>query len=408
MNLEMSEFRKAYNVLKEIIGPTPLILNEWFSNKYGCEIYLKLENMLPIGSFKMRGATYKISQMSTAEKKQGVLAVSAGNHAQGVAWAARRFKVNSTIIMPEGSPLTKIKNTEALGAKVILYGQSIEEGFAFAQEMMKKKKMVFIHPFHDPMVIAGQGSVAFELLDQLPDMDFLFSSIGGGGLVSGMGQVIKGSGSKAQVIAGQASGCSPMVESLKTGKVVSIESADTFADGIRVKKVNKDMFTSLKKVVKASYSVDDEKLAWAILQLMERARVIAEGAGALPLALLDQLHQNDSKKFKGKKVVLVICGGNIDVNLLERIIDRGLIESNRKVRISVPIADRPGTLHHLTKIIKDVGANILQVVHDRDSSNTGITGTNVLFTLETKGEAHLMQLIKEMKKDFPQSNVIDK
>lgn len=406
MILDFNEFKDAYSVLKKIIEPTPLVYNEWLSQKYGCQIYLKLENMLPIGSFKMRGATYKISKLTSVEKKCGVLAVSAGNHAQGVAWAASKFKVKATIIMPEGSPLTKIRNTEALGAKVVLHGQSIEDCFTYAEALMKKQEMVFVHPFNDPKVIAGQGSVAFELLNQIPDMDYIFSSIGGGGLVSGMGQVLKGHKSKVKVIAGQASGCSAMVDSLNSGKIKSIPKAETFADGIRVKNVAPEMFKSLKSVVDSSYSVDDEKMAWAILQLMEKARVIAEGAGALPLALFDQLFQKDPKKFKNKKIVLVICGGNIDVNLLERIIDRGLIESHRKVRISIPIADRPGILHQLTGVIKAQGANILQVVHDRDSSNTGITGTNVIFTLETKGEDHLKVLLKEMKKDFPQSSVV--
>lgn len=406
MKVDFKEFKEAYITLKKIIHPTPLVYNEWLSKQYNCEIYLKLENMLPIGSFKMRGATNKISQLSAAEKKLGVLAVSAGNHAQGVAWAAHRFNVKATIIMPEGSPLTKIRNTESLGAKVVLHGNSIEDCFAHAEAMMKKQKMIFVHPFHDPKVIAGQGTVAFELLDQLPSMDYIFSSIGGGGLVSGMGQVIKGSKSTAKVIAGQASGCSAMVDSLNAGKIKVATKAETFADGIRVKNVNPDMFKSLSAVVDSSYAVDDEKMAWAILQLMEKARVIAEGAGALPLALFDQLYQKDPKKFKNKKIVLVICGGNIDVNLLERIIDRGLIESHRKVRISIPIADKPGILHQLTGVIKNVGANVLQVVHDRDSSNTGISGTNVIFTLETKGEDHLKILLREMKKDFPQCSVI--
>ena len=308
--------------------------------------------------------------------------------------------------MPEGSPLTKIRNTESLGAKVILHGASIEDCFQHAETLMNNQKITFVHPYNDPKVIAGQGTVAFELLEQIPDMDYIFSSIGGGGLVSGMGQVIKGSKSKAKIIAGQASGCSPMVNSLNTGKIQSIEHAETFADGIRVKKVAPDMFKSLRTVVDSSFAVDDEKMAWAILQLMEKARVIAEGAGALPLALFDQLYQKDSKKFLNKKIVLVVCGGNIDVNLLERIIDRGLIESHRKVRISIPIADRPGILHQLTGAIKTQGANILQVVHDRDSSNVGITGTNVIFTLETKGEDHLKSLLKEMKKDFPHSKIL--
>ena len=406
MKLDFAQFKKAHQTLKKIINPTPLVYNEWLSKKYDCEVYLKLENMLPIGSFKMRGATYKISQLSAAHKKQGVLAVSAGNHAQGVAWAARRFNIKATIIMPEGSPLTKIRNTEALGATVLLKGQTIEDCFKYAEELMKKKKMVFVHPFHDPMVIAGQGTVAFEILEQISDADFIFSSIGGGGLVSGIGQVIKGQKSKAKIIAGQAAGCSSMVDSLHAGHVVTIDKAETFADGIRVKNVNKEMFEILGRVVDASYAVDDEKLAWAILQLMEKARVIAEGAGALPLALFDHVYQHNPKKFIGKKIVLVICGGNIDVNLLERIIDRGLIESHRKIRIAIPIPDRPGVLNHLTGIIKHVGANILEVVHDRTTLEAGITGTNVLFTLETKGEQHMEQLLTEMRKDFPQVRVL--
>ena len=406
MIVEFEELKKAYQKLSPMIGPTPLVYNEWLSQQYQCQVYLKLENMLPIGSFKMRGATYKISKLTAAEKKLGVLAVSAGNHAQGVAWAAQKFKIKATIIMPEGSPLTKIRNTESLGATVILKGKNIEECFEVAQEMMKKKKMIFVHPFHDSSVIAGQGTVAFEMLDQLPDFDYVFSSIGGGGLVSGIGQVLKARKSKAKVIAGQATGCSSMAQSLALGKIISSNKADTFADGIRVKTVNEDMFKSLKSVVDSSHLVDDEKMAWAILQLMEKARVIAEGAGALPLALFDQLFQKNPKKFKGKKIVLVVCGGNIDVNLLERIIDRGLIESHRKIRISIPISDRPGVLHQLTKIIKDVGANILEVVHDRTSNETGITGTNVFFTLETKGEVHMKQLLEEMRKDFPLAKVI--
>lgn len=407
MKLDAQLFKKAQKVLSEVMEPSPLIHNEWLSGKYDCEIYLKLENMLPIGSFKMRGATFKISQLTAAEKKQGVLAVSAGNHAQGVAWAAKKFGIKATIVMPIGSPLTKIRNTEGLGAEVILHGHSIEEGFQHAQEIMKKKKMVFVHPFHDPLVIAGQGTVALELLKQIPDMNYLFSAIGGGGLVSGIGQVLKNEKSKAKVIAGQSTTCSPMVDTLNSGKIVNSEKGDTFADGIRVRRVNEDMWHLLEGVLESSHKVDDEKLAWAILQLMEKARVIAEGAGALPLALFDQLWQKNPKKFKGKKIVLVICGGNIDVNLLERIIDRGLIESHRKVTIAVPIQDRPGTLHHLTKIIKDVGANVLQVVHDRDSSGTGITGARVVFTLETKGEEHLKTLLKEMKKDFPLCQVVN-
>ncbi len=406
MKLQLSDFQLASEVLKKYISPSPLIYNEWLSKQYNCQIYLKLENMLPIGSFKMRGATYKISELTAAEKKQGVLAVSAGNHAQGVAWAAQKFGVKATIIMPEGSPLTKIKNTESLGAKVILYGQSIEDGFVHAKELMKKKKMVFVHPYNDPAVIAGQGSVGFELIEQIPDMDFVFSSIGGGGLVSGMGSVIKELKPKVKVYAGQAAGCRSMVESLKRKKIHQTGLAETFADGIRVKTVAEPVFNILRKVVDEVGYIEDERIAWGVLQLLEKARIIAEGAGALPLSLFDSFYQKNPKKFENKKIVIVVCGGNIDVNLLERIIDRGMIESNRKVRVMIPILDRPGSLNKITGIIKDVGANILQAVHDRESAKTGLYGTNIFFTLETKGPNHLKTLLKELKKDFPGTEVV--
>lgn len=406
MKISFDDLKKAYGVLSEIIEPTPMVYNEWLSKQYKCEVFLKLENMLPIGSFKMRGATYKIAGLSDKEKKQGVLAVSAGNHAQGVAWAAQRFGIKATIIMPLGSPLTKIKNTETLGAKVILHGNSIEDGFEYAKELMKKKPMTFVHPYNDPHVIAGQGTVAFEMINQLEDFDYVFSSIGGGGLVSGIGSVLKFNKSKAKIIAGQASGCSAMVDSLNSGKIVKLDVADTFADGIRVKNVSKDMFKLLESVVDSAHTVTDEKMAWAVLQLMEKARVIAEGAGALPLGLFDQLYHKNPKKFIGKKVVLVICGGNIDVNLLDRIIDRGLMESKRRARIAIPITDKPGTLHKITGIIKDAEANILQVFHDRDSKGLRLDIVNAVFTLEVKGEEHLNGIIKTLKKEFPLSRVL--
>lgn len=406
MKLSFEDFKKAYSVLSDIIDPTPMVYNEWLSKQYNCDIFLKLENMLPIGSFKMRGATYKIAGLTEKERKQGVLAVSAGNHAQGVAWAAQRFGIKASIIMPVGSPMTKIKNTETLGAKVILHGNSIEEGFDYAQKLMKNTPMTFVHPYNDSKVICGQGTVAFEMLNQLEKFDYVFSSIGGGGLVSGIGSVLKHSKSKAKIIAGQASGCSAMVDSLNKGKIIKIDTADTFADGIRVKNVAPDMFKILDSVVDSAHAVTDEKMAWAVLQLMEKARVIAEGAGALPLALFDQLYYKNPKKFIGKKVVLVICGGNIDVNLLDRIIDRGLIESKRRARIAIPIIDKPGTLHKITGIIKEAEANVLHVFHDRDSKGLRLDIVNAVFTLEVKGEAHLNGLLEELRKEFPLCKIL--
>ena len=265
--------------------------------------------------------------------------------------------------------------------------------------------MIFVHPYNDPAVIAGQGSVGFELMEQIPDMDFIFSSIGGGGLVSGLGSVIKEFNPKIKVYAGQAAGCRSMVESLKRKKIYQTGIAETFADGIRVKVVAEPVYKILRDVVDHVEAIEDEKIAWGVLQLLEKARVIAEGAGALPLSMFDLCYNKSPKKFIGKKIVLVICGGNIDVNLLERIIDKGMIESSRKVRLMIPIVDRPGSLNHITGIIKNVGANILQAIHDRDASKTGLTGTNVLFTLETKGPEHLEILLKELRKDFPLTKI---
>jgi threonine dehydratase len=402
MKVTLSDFHQAYEVLKNEISPTPLVYNEWLTKKYGCEVYLKLENMLPVGSFKMRGATYKLSTLTDLEKKRGVLAVSAGNHAQGVAWAAQRFNLNAWIIMPMGSPITKIKNTEALGAKVILHGESLEDGFKLAETLIKEKKYTFIHPYADREVILGQGSIGFEVIEQLPDIDYLFSSIGGGGLVTGIGQVIKHLKPKVKIFAGQAQGASSMVNSLKAKKIIkSSKNAETFADGIRVKNAHPEMFKMLSQVVDEVESIPDNYIAWGVLELLEKARVLSEGAGALPLAMLDRQFQKDPKKFKGKKVVLVICGGNIDVNILQRIIDQGLHESQRKIRISVPIIDKPGMLHHLTGLIKEEGANVLEIHHDRGLSDFGLASTVVSFVLETKGHTHALSLIKKMKKEYP-------
>lgn len=406
MKLGISDFNKAYEVISKIIQPTPLVYNEWLSKHYGCKVYLKLENMLPIGSFKMRGATYKISKLNKTQKTNGVLAVSAGNHAQGVAWAAHYFGIKATIIMPKGSPLTKIQNTESLGAKVILHGEHIEDCFKHAEELLKKSKLTFIHPFHDPDVILGQATVAYELVEQCKDIHYIFSSIGGGGLVSGIGSVIKNKKLKTKLIAGQASGASSMAVSLQKKKLTQVKGADTFADGIRVRIANPEMFDLLKEVVDEAHVMDDNRIAWGVLQLLEKAKVVAEGAGALPLAVFDSLYQKDPKRFKNKNIVLVICGGNIDVNLLERIIDRGLVESNRKVHLTISIKDKPGSLHHITGIIKKVGANILQVMHDRDLVEVGLSGTNVQFILETKGQKHFEELCREIKKDFPTAKFI--
>lgn len=407
MKLKESDFTAARKIVSSILEPSPLVKNIRLSAKYGCNIYLKLENMLPVGSFKLRGALYKMSQLTKEQRKQGVLAVSAGNHAQGVAWAATRFKTKSTIIMPEGTPLTKIESTKSFGAKVILKGNNVEESFQFAKEYNDKHQHIFIHPFEDPHVIAGQSTIANELLFQLSNIDYVFGSIGGGGLMSGVGQIFKKESPKTKIVGAQADGASSMIRSLKEHKVVHSKYSSTFADGIKVRKTSRTMYRLLKELVDIPVAVEDYQIAMSLLELLEKAHVLAEGAGALPLAAFDVLYNKSPKKFKGKNIVLIICGGNIDVNLLGRIIDKGLIYSGRRARFKVELNDRPGELALITKTISDAGANILQVLHDDESPEVSLFNTTVQMAIETKGEMHLAKVMKALSKSYSHIEMLD-
>jgi threonine dehydratase len=395
----------AYKNYNKFLPPTPLVKNDWLSAKYNAEIYLKLENMQPIGSFKIRGALNKISSLTSSEKKRGVIAASAGNHAQGVAWAARNFKLKATIIMPKSAPMTKVENTKALGAQVILHGDSFEQAYEYAQTLAKKTGAIFVHPYEDEKVILGQATLGMEIMNDISDFDFIIGSIGGGGLVAGVGQALKLNKHKAKILGAQASGARSMIESLIKGKIANTDIADTFADGIKVKHASRVMFELLKNCVDEFFHADDEMIAAAILELMEKARIITEGAGALPLCVLDQIYKQKPAKIKGKKIVLIICGGNIDVNLLGHIIDRGLTVSGRHLRLNLYVNDKPGTLSTLTKIIADHGANILQVIHDRDNPKAKINQTTIELTLETKGDKHSKELIAALRKYFNQLEV---
>lgn len=393
--------KEAHLLIKKHLDPTPLVFNRWLSEKYGCEVWLKLENMQPIGSFKIRGATNKISSLTKAEKQKGVLAVSAGNHAQGVAWAAKVFSTKATIIMPANAPMTKVEATRALGANVILYGNNVEDAFKYANDLVKKTGMIFVHPFEDEKVIAGQATCALEILENQKSFDYIIASIGGGGFIAGIAYALKLHGHKAKVIGAQARGANAMVESLRKKKVIQNETSETFADGIRVRKASPEMYNILKDVVHEVHDISDEQIAFAVLELVEKARVVAEGAGALPLAVLHHLHQKNKASLKNKKVVLVISGGNIDVNLLGHIIDRGLSVSGRHLRLNIFVSDKPGTLNLLTAVIADYGGNILQVIHDHEHPKAALNEAVIELTLETKGEEHSQEIMKALTKHFP-------
>ena len=388
-----ADIQTAQSELSRFLSPTPLLRSAWLSDALHCELYLKLETMSAIGSFKIRGASYKISRLSEAEKKAGVIAASAGNHAQGVAWGSRRYGVDAVIVMPKSAPLTKVLNTQALGAKVILEGDSYDEAFAAAQRIQNETGRTYIHAYLDTDVIAGQGTVGLEILSQLPETEWIISSMGGGGLLAGIAIVCKELSPSVRLIGGQAEGAASLVRSIETGKAVKSAKAETFADGIAIAEAKEPMRALLAPLLSEVHTVNDEAIASAVLTLLEKAKVVAEGAGALPLAIAEKIQA----ELKGKKVVLVIGGGNIDVNLLGRIIDRGLIRAGRRLRVNAVISDRPGSLNRLTQIIAREGGSILQVIHDRNEPGTTIDQTDVQMTLETRGPDHSRALIQAIK-----------
>ncbi len=400
MKIDFSEFEKAQEKLSKILPPTPLIKNDWLSAKYGANVFLKLENMQPVGSFKLRGATNKMANFTDEQKAKGVVAVSAGNHAQGVAWAAKRLGIKATIIMPVPSPLVKISNTENLGAEVILQGENVDESFEFCKKYLETNDKIFVHPFHDAEVIAGQGSIAFELVKQLDKIDFIFGSIGGGGLMSGIGMALKQLMPDCKLIGAQAAGANSMVQSLQKGELVSTDTVATFADGIKVKNPVPEMYELLDSIIDEAVDIPDDLTAAAVLRLMEQAGIIAEGAGAINLAAFHELYESNPRRFKGKNVVLIICGGNIDINVIDRIIDRGLVETKRRMNISILLNDKPGALQNLTEVISKTGANILEIQHERTSPDIELQQSVVRVTLETKGSLHSKEILDTVGRGF--------
>ncbi|MEO5971477.1 MAG: threonine ammonia-lyase [Bdellovibrionia bacterium] len=394
-NVTLADIQEAKKVLHDYLQPSPLLFNPWLSEAMGCEIYLKLENMQPIGSFKIRGGTYRISKLTPKQKKIGVIAASAGNHAQGVAWGSRRLGSNAVIVMPKTASLVKVQNTKALGAEIILEGMNYDEAFAFAKKMSEKTGRVLIHAFEDEAIVAGQGTVALEILEQLPDVDFVAGPVGGGGLMAGVAIVFKALRPQTQIVGCQAARASSMIQSIRKGKAVVLDSANTFADGIAIMRASDKIRKLLTGKVDHWIGVEEDDLAMAVLTLLEKAKIMTEGSCAAPLAALDQIR----KKIQGKKVVLIISGGNIDVNLLSRVIDRGLIRTGRRIRLNVLISDRPGSLAQLTDLIAKQGANILQAIHDRNEPSTQIGETEVALTLETRGREHSAQLLKVLKEN---------
>jgi threonine dehydratase len=381
----------ARDRIRGLVAFTPCPLSEPFSELCGAQIHFKLENLQRTGSFKERGAANRLMLLSPEERKKGIVAASAGNHAQGVAVNAKRLGIQATIVMPETTPLVKVMATKGFGAKVILCGMSYDDAYAEARKLEAEKGYVFIHAFDDDGIIAGQGTAALEILEQVPDLDVLVASIGGGGWLGGMALAIKALKPNVRIVGVESSHLPKMRAAIEAGAPVTVAPATTLADGIAVKRAGDRTLPLFQRFVDEIAEVDDEEVANAILLLIEKEKTVAEGAGAAAAAALIQ------GRVKGltpkAKVVCCISGGNIDVNVIARIIERGLVKEGRRVMLSLRVPDRPGMLAGVLATVAAERANVLEVHHNRAFFQGAIGDTEIELSLETKGPEHVEQLI---------------
>lgn len=377
----------AKRILSQVVRETDMIRARNICPN--SEIYLKTENLQVTGSFKVRGSYFKISQLSDEEKKRGVIACSAGNHAQGVALAATKNGIKSLICLPDGAPISKVEATKRYGAEVCLVKGVYDDAYNKAIELQKEKGYTFIHPFNDPDVIAGQGTIGLEILDQLPDADAVVVPIGGGGLIAGVAFTIKQINPKCKVYGVQASGAPSMKRAVEDGEVETLEKVQTIADGIAVKTPGDLTYDMVQKYVDGIVTVSDDEIALAILTLMEQQKLVAEGAGAVPVAAVMNGRIPD---IDGKKVCCLVSGGNIDVTILSRVIERGLKMGGRTANITIALSDKPGQLSGVSEIIAKLGANVVSVNYDSTDLDMNITDCYLKIGVETRDYQHIVQI----------------
>jgi threonine dehydratase len=388
--LTLRDIEDARRRIGDRVVSTPCQRSEVFSALTGNTIFFKFENLQLTGSFKERGALNKLLQLTPEERARGVIAASAGNHAQGVAYHAGRLSIRATIVMPETTPLIKVSSTRSFGARVVLHGQGYDDAYAEARRIAAEEGSVFVHAFDDEAVLAGQGTIGLELLEQNPYLEAVVVPVGGGGLISGIATAVKEVNPSIQVIGVEAAACPKMRASIDAGAPVAVTPQRTIAEGIATKRPGELTFPIVKKLVDELVAVSEEEIANAILLLLEREKTMVEGAGAAALAAM----VNRRTRLAGRKVAVVLSGGNIDVNLLARIIERGLAKDGRLVRLAVTIQDRPGQLASLTALIGKAGANILEIHHNRALSRAALGDTEVEVTLETRGPEHVDELMR--------------
>ena len=385
--LTLDKVFNASNVLKEVIRPTSCI-NAPHVNP-DCTTYLKTENLQVTGSFKVRGAYYKISQLSEEEKAHGVIACSAGNHAQGVALAAAKNGIKSILCLPDGAPISKVEATKSYGAEVCLVPGVYDDAYEEALRQRDEHGYTFIHPFDDENVIAGQGTIGLEILNDVTDADIIVVPVGGGGLISGVAFTVKQLKPQVKVYGVQAEGAPSMVESLAEDQIKCLESVHTIADGIKVKEPGEHTFEYCKQYVDKIVTVTDDEGSSAILHLIEKQKLIAEGAGAVSVAAV---MFNKIPDLKGKKVVCLVSGGNIDVTILSRVIKRGLLKSGRSDTLTIQLEDKPGQLKGVSAIISDLGGNVVSIHHERASEDSDITDCLLRLVLETRNYEHIRDI----------------
>lgn len=389
--LTLKSFEEAAEKVKEATLPTNLVYSEYFSSQTGNRVYLKPENMQYTGAYKVRGAYYKISTMSEEARQKGLITASAGNHAQGVAFAAKKYGVKATVVMPTTTPLIKVNRTKGYGAEVILYGNVYDEACEYAMKLAKEKGLTFVHPFDDLDVATGQGSIAMEIIKELPTVDYILVPIGGGGLATGVSTLAKLLNPNIKVIGVEPSGANCLQESLKAGKVVTLPTVSTIADGTAVKTSGSKLFPYLQKNLDDIITVPDEDLIVAFLDMVENHKMIVENSGLLTVAALKQLDVKD------KKIVSILSGGNMDVITMSSVVQQGLVQRSRIFTVSVLLPDKPGELVRVASIIAEANGNVIKLEHNQFVSINRKATVELRITIEAFGHEHKDEIVDKLE-----------
>ena len=391
--LTLKKFEEAAEKVKEATLPTNLVYSEYFSNQTGNKVYLKPENMQYTGAYKVRGAYYKISTMSEEARKKGLITASAGNHAQGVAFAAKKYGVKATVVMPTTTPLIKVNRTKSYGAEVVLYGDVYDEACEYALKLAEEKGLTFVHPFDDLDVATGQGSIAMEIIKELPTVDYILVPVGGGGLATGVSTLAKLLNPNIKVIGVEPAGANCLQASIKAGKVTTLPTVSTIADGTAVKTPGSKLFPYLQKNLDDIITVPDEDLIVSFLDMVENHKMIVENSGLLTVAALKQI------KDKDKKIVSILSGGNMDVITMSSVVQQGLVQRSRIFTVSVLLPDKPGELVKVAKIIADTNGNVIKLDHNQFVSINRKATVELRITIEAFGHEHKEQIVSELEKN---------